>query len=143
MQINRTKLNRIVPFFLGGFLVLGGCSVFGAGGPIQEINDDEAEALEDGFVYIHYENEKEEKYLEQLSKAFDEANETLNVFNFYDYADMDTNINTFGLNNQQYAVAYYSNDELQEQVKLSELNNEVDPDVIHRALVDFIEFNQE
>ena len=144
MQKNRTKLNqRMLPFFLGGFLVLGGCSVFGAGEPIQEISDEEAETLEEGFVYIHYDEEAETKYLDQLSSAFEETNETLLQFNFFEYGEGNNNVNDFNLNNQRYAVAYYSEGEFQEEINLKDLNNEVDPDVIHRALVDFIEFNQE
>ena len=143
MQKNRTKLNRMVPFFLGGFLVLGGCSVFGAGEPIQEIDDEEAYAFEDGFIYIYRENDKEEKYLEQLEEAFNDMNESLTLFNISKYTDGSASISDFGLSNQSYAVASYSDGELDDQINLDDLNNEVDPEVIHRALVDFIEFNQE
>ena len=145
MQKNRTKLNqRMLPFFLGGFLVLGGCSVFGAEEPtIQEINDEEAHAFEDGFLYIYREDDKEEKYLDQLEKAFIETGEQLTLFNIREHADGTARTSDYGLNNNRYAVASYVNGELDEQVKLDDLNNEVDPDVIHRALVDFIEFNQE
>lgn len=117
--------------------------MFGAGEPIQEIDDQEAEALEDGFVYIHYDEDEEGKYLDQLSKAFEEEGETLHIFNFYDYGEGSNRVTDFGLNNQRYAIAYYSDGELVEQIDLKDINNEVDPDVIHRALVDFIEFNQE
>jgi hypothetical protein len=133
----------MLPFFLGGFLVLGGCSVFGAGEPIQEINDEEATTFEDGFIYIYREETEEEKYLEQLEEAFGEVGEQLTLFNIREHADGSARISDYGLHNNRYAVASYDNGELVNQIKLDELNNEVDPDVIHRALVDFIEFNQE
>lgn len=143
MRTKRTKwLKTGVPIFLAGAFLVGGCSL-GAGEPIQEINADEAQELEDGFVYIHYDKEAEEIYLDQLKKSFDETGESLSVLNFYEYAEEDNaRVTDFGLNNQRYALAYYSNGELVDQIKMEELNNEIDPEVINRALIDFIEFNQ-
>ena len=145
MQKNRTKLNqRMLPFFLGGFLMLGGCSVFVAGEPIKEIDDEEAHAFEDGFIYIYRESDEEEKFIDQMNEAFSEEGEVLNLFNIREHAD-DLTVRTsdYGLNMNYNALAYYSKGELIEQIKMDDLNNEVDPDVIHRALADFIEFNQE
>ena len=144
MQRNRTKLNRMGPFFLIGFLVLGGCSVFGAGEPMQEISDEEAQAFQNGFIYISRENDAEFKYIEQLEQAFKETSEEGFLFNIYDYEEFtEARVSDYGLSNNTNALAYYTDGQLQEEINLKDLNNEVDPDVIHRALVDFIEFHQE
>lgn len=145
MQNNRTKQKLPLPFFLGvgGFLVLGGCSVFGAGEPIQEIDDAEAHAFEEGFLYISRESDEETKFVEQLESAFEDSSEEGFVFKIYDYVEYkDARISDFGLNNNRNSLAYYSDGELQDEINLKDLNKEADPEVIHRALVDFIEFNK-
>lgn len=141
MRSKRTKwLKTGGPIFLAGILALGGCS-FGAGEPIQEIDENEANDFEDGFIYIHREENEEDIYLEQLENAFSAQKEELHLFNIREHvADTAVRTSDYGLNMNYHAVAVYADGELVDQLKLDEANEE-NEDVI-ALLETFIDRNK-